>query len=174
MKFSQSIISPQDIVVLLRILSSEGQTWTQSQLAESLRLSQSEISKSLKRSQFSGLLDSTGKKVRRLALMDFLAYGIKYTFPQRPGPVLKGVPTAHAAPPLNKEIASEEPYVWPSVKGKVRGQSIIPLYPNLVEAALLDDTLYELLALVDAIRVGRSRERELAISMLKKRILHGA
>ena len=67
----------------------------------------------------------------------------------------------------------QESFVWPTGKGKSRGQSIVPLYPSVVEAVLKDEKLYELLALVDAIRVGRAREKEIAINELKSRILHG-
>ena len=46
----------------------------------------------------------------------------------------------------------------------------MPLYPSVPEAALKDEKLHELLALVDALRVGRAREKELAIRELKKRL----
>lgn len=105
--------------------------------------------------------------------MDFLQYGITYVFPQKPGPMVKGVPTAHSAAPLDKVIRSQEPYVWPSAKGKLRGEGIVPLYPSVVDAALRDPALHELLALVDALRVGRAREKEIAIEELKNRILDG-
>ena len=94
-------------------------------------------------------------------------------FPQQPGAVVRGIPTAHSAPPLNKIIQSTEHYVWPSAKGTLRGQSIVPLYPSVVEAVQKDKELHELLALVDAIRVGKARERELAINELQNRILYG-
>jgi hypothetical protein len=45
-----------------------------------------------------------------------------------------------------------------------------PLYPSAVDAARRDPVLYECLALVDAIRVGRARERALAVDLLRKRI----
>jgi hypothetical protein len=47
------------------------------------------------------------------------------------------------------------------------------LYPSVVDAVQNDEKLHELLALVDAIRVGRAREREIAIKELKQRILDG-
>ena len=135
-------------------------------------MSQSEISHSLVRSKFAGLLDDSGKKVMRLALMDFLQYALALVFPQKPGAVVRGIPTAHSAPPLNKEIDSEELYVWPSASGKVRGHGIAPLYPSVADAAMKDEKLYQLLALADALRVGRARERNLAVKELKERILH--
>ena len=102
--------------------------------------------------------------------MEFLQYGIKYVFPQQPGAIVRGVPTAHSAPPLNALIQSEEKYVWPSGKGIARGQSIVPLFSSVIDAVKIDPFFYELLALVDTLRVGRTREREIAIKELKKRI----
>lgn len=171
MKVQQQTLSPLDIVILLKIIALGHDPWLQSNLAESLHISQSEVSKSLMRSKYAGLLDASGKKVSRLALMELLQFGIRYVFPQQPGAIVRGIATAHAAPPLNVIIKSEEPYVWPSAKGNMRGQSILPLYPSVIDAVKKDDKLYELLALVDAIRVGRAREKEMAIKELKSRIL---
>jgi hypothetical protein len=173
MKAQQPTMSPLDVVVLLKIISLGDQSWNQKPLAESLFMSQSEISKSFARSRYAGLLDPSGKKVRKMALMEFLQYGIACVFPQQPGAVIRGIPTAHSAAPLNELIQSTEPYVWPSGKGALRGQSIIPLYPSVVDAVQKDPKLHELLALVDALRVGRSREKEMAITELKNRILNG-
>lgn len=169
----QYIMKPQDIVILLKIISLDSEDWQQKPLAESLNMSQSEISQSLSRSKYSGLINSESKKVSRMKLMEFLEYGIEIVFPQKPGAISRGIPTAHSAPPLNSLIKSDEIYVWPSAKGKSRGQSIEPLYPSILKTIEKDDKLYALLALVDAIRVGRSRERELAIKELKARILNG-
>jgi hypothetical protein len=173
MKAQQQIMSPLDIVVLLKITTYGDEPWYQKSLAEALYISQSEISKSLARSKYAGLLDPTGKIVMKLSLMDFLTFGIRYVFPQQPGPVVRGIPTAHSAPPLSAEIQSAEPYVWPYGKGTVRGHSILPLYPSVVKAVANDTKLYELLAMVDALRVGRAREKNLAISELNKRIVSG-
>jgi hypothetical protein len=173
MKAQQPTMSPLDVVVLLKIISLGDQPWTQMTLADTLFMSQSEISKSFARSKYAGLLDSSGKNVRRMALMEFLQYGISYVYPQQPGAMVRGVPTAHSVAPLSEVIQSSEPYVWPSGKGTLRGQSIIPLYPTVVDAVKIDSKLHELLALVDALRVGKAREKELAIAELKKRILNG-
>lgn len=172
MKTKQPIMSPLDIVVLLKIVTYANAPWKQEQLANDLYISQSEVSKSLARSKFAALLDASGKKVFKMALLEFLQYGIKYAFPQQPGALVRGIPTAHSAPPLNQTIVSEEHYVWPSGKGTIRGQAIIPLYPSVVDAVQKDDKLHELLALVDALRVGRAREKEIAIKELKIRILN--
>jgi len=173
MKAQQISLKPQDILILLKIVSTGKQTWNQKLMATALGMSQSEISESLSRSKYAGLLDATGKKVMRLSLMDFLQFGIRYAFPQQPGAVVRGIPTSHSASPLKEQIQSSEHYVWPYGKGTVRGQSIMPLYSSAIEAALNDEQLYQLLALVDALRVGRAREREIAIRQLKTTIVDG-
>jgi len=173
MELQKSNMKPQDIVLLLKLVSIETDTWNQKPISDSLGMSQSEISESVARSKYAGLLNFKGKSVMRLALMEFLQYGITYVFPQKPGAVVRGIPTAHSASPLHKIIKSDDQYVWPSGKGELRGQSIIPLYPTVVKAVKNDGKLHELLALVDALRVGRAREKEIAIEELKKRILDG-
>lgn len=171
MKTQKQIMRPQDIIVLLKIIAFSENSWSQLVLANELFMSQSEISQCLSRSKYAGLLQFDGKKVNKQSLMEFLQYGIKYVFPQQPGAIVRGVPTAHSAPPLDAIIQSEEKYVWPTGKGSARGQSITPLYPTVVDAVKLDSLLHELLALVDVLRVGRAREREISIQELKKRIV---
>lgn len=173
MKAQSTQMKPQDILLLLKIISVNQDNWNQKPIASALGMSQSEVSESVARSKYAGLLAPKGKKVMKLALLEFLQYGIRYVFPQKPGPVVRGVPTAHSTAPLNADIQSTEHYVWPYGKGTVRGQSIAPLYPSVPEAALKDERLHELLSLVDALRVGRAREREIALAELEKRILGG-
>jgi hypothetical protein len=52
----------------------------------------------------------------------------------------------------------------------VRGSALLPLYPNLPLTAEKDQTLYELLALFDALRIGQAREREIARTLLEERL----
>jgi hypothetical protein len=51
-----------------------------------------------------------------------------------------------------------------------RGHEFTPLYKTVPSAALKDKELYALLAIIDAIRDGRARERDLAIKELMKRL----
>jgi len=169
MKIVQPIMSPQDVVVLVKLSLSTSPV-SQVALARDLVLSQSEISKSMARSRYAGLLFGKENQVMRQGLMDFIQYGVRYAFPQQPGPVVRGVPTAHSAQPLAEFIQSDEPYVWPSAYGEVRGHGIAPLYPKVVDAVAKDPQLHEVLALIDAMRVGRARERNLAVEELEKRI----
>jgi hypothetical protein len=85
---------------------------------------------------------------------------------------MRGMPTARSAPPLNELLASDEDtrFVWPDPEGASRGQSIEPLYETVPATARKNPVLYELLALVDALRCGGARERKLAMTELTRRI----
>jgi hypothetical protein len=65
---------------------------------------------------------------------------------------------------------SDVPVVWPHPEGTMRGESLEPLYPTAVDAAIERPRLHECLALVDALRVGRAREREMGARMLRARL----
>jgi hypothetical protein len=85
----------------------------------------------------------------------------------------RGIPTAHAAPPLSEKISPDDlPPVWPDPEGKVKGYAIEPLFASVPAVVKTDSGLYELLALVDALRIGRARERRLAEQELKLRLNH--
>lgn len=160
---------PQDIAILLKIALT-GTNWVSRNLAYSLAISQSEFSESLNRSVMAGLLAEDKKRVMKDALLEFIEHGLKYVYPQKPGATVRGLYTAHSAPPINAFIHSSEPYVWPWAYGEHRGQSIEPLYKNAPLACKNDPQLYELLALVDVLRVGKIREQQIAINQLQKKL----
>ena len=162
---------PHDIVVLLKIAAKGDQSWYMKDLSHELGISASEISESINRSAIAGLISVDKKRLMKQAVLDFLEHGLRYVYPQRPGAMLRGIKTAHSAPPLSHHIQSDEAYIWPYANGKVRGQAIEPLHPMVPEASLKDPKLYELLALCDALRVGRAREKKIAIEELRDRIL---
>jgi hypothetical protein len=161
---------PQDVAVLLKVASLGKGSWLARDVAAALHLSPAEVSNSLKRSALAGLLASDKRTVSKGALLDFLQHGLPYVFPVRPGGMVRGIPTAHSASPLRARFTSEEVFVWPSAKGSERGQEIAPLYNGAVAAAMEDAQLHELLALTDALRVGRARERTEAVKELAKRL----
>lgn len=161
---------PQDVVVLLKILARDDGAWFAKDLAIELGISNAEVSDSLNRSVIAGLIAPDKRTVMKGVLLDFLTHGLPRVFPQLPGPLQRGMPTAHAAPVLAEHIASDTPYVWPHPTGKVRGQSIVPLHRNVPAACERDPVLYDLLALADALRAGRVRERALALDLLKQRL----
>jgi len=161
---------PHDVVILLKIAAKRDHSWYMKDLAYELDISASEVSESINRSVIAGLIAPDKKRLMILALLDFLEHGLKYVYPQKPGALVRGLPTAHSAPPLNHDIVSEEPYVWPYADGKVRGQAIEPLHPNVPKACLKDSKFYKLMALCDGLRVGKVREKNIAIQELKNRL----
>jgi hypothetical protein len=167
-------MKPQDLLVTLKLWVGREQDWTYPLLAKSLGMSVSEAHGAVKRAVRAGLLppDGLGVKPGAGALREFLIHGAKYAFPAIRGEMARGIPTAHAASPLKDLIAesSEPPPVWPHPKGSIRGASLEPLFPSAPGAALRDSALYEVLALFDALRTGRARERQMAARLLEERL----
>jgi hypothetical protein len=108
----------------------------------------------------------------RRNLLEFLVHGIRFVFVPERGALTRGMPTGYAAPPLAEEFVQldEPPPVWPTPDGPVPGQAFSPLFSQAPGAAAKDAELYEWLALVDAIRGGRARERALATKELEVRL----
>jgi len=170
----QVTLKPQDVVVLLKLVGLGDDPRTFSELANDLVMSASEVHASVGRAMSARLVQITSDKwqVSKSALQEFLIHGAKYAFPATFGAATRGVPTAHAAPPLEKLIVqtSELPPVWPDPSGSRRGMALYPLYPTVPQAARSDPALYESLALFDALRSGAARERQLATEMLIERL----
>ncbi len=168
------MLRPLDIVVLLKLSLSKGDRPPYLKMANDLHLYPSEVYASIKRARASHFVQGPELKDRlnHSALLEFLLHGVRYSFPAERGALTRGVPTRYAASPLKQfiEPGNEPPPVWPYENGSVRGYSYAPLHKNVPEAALADQQLYELLALVDALRDGKARERELAVKELRKRL----
>jgi hypothetical protein len=132
----------------------------------------------------SGCADNPAQ-VHSRNLAEFAVHGAKYAFAADELPVSVGVPTSHSAPAFAGVFApGSDDWVWPHPNGSVRGQGLAPLHPSVPFAAVQDAKLYEMLALFDALRVGRARERGMAIKRLplliypdgpkpKERPMHG-
>ena len=166
------MLKPQDIVALLKVHGWRSPDWTYGTLAESLGMSASEVHAALNRCDAAGLYDAEGRRVIRQALLEFLVYGLRYVFYTQPGPLSRGLPTAHSAEPLRSLLVADQAdaFVWPDPTGEVRGQAIAPLYRCVPFAASNDPQLYALLSLIDGIRVGRVREQRLAAQELSTRL----
>ncbi|MCC6163666.1 MAG: hypothetical protein IT182_09990 [Acidobacteria bacterium] len=163
---------PQDVVVLAKLVCYGGERPPIAQVAGDLALSPSQVHASLKRLERSRLVDvQTGRPLLK-AVEEFLIHGVKYAFPVQRGEATRGMPTAHAAPPLSDQIADsgDLPPVWPDAVGDVRGVTLEPLHKSAPKAARRDPVLHELLALIDALRDGRVRERQLAEKELSARL----
>lgn len=165
------MLKPQDVVVLLK-LAVAGEEWSYPSLASALGMSASEVHSAIRRARESGLMSRSAKRPNKQALAEFLIHGLRYVFPAERGGITRGLPTAHGAPPLKSRLsAGADPVpVWPDPEGDVRGEELRPLYKSAPGAARRDPKLYELLALVDAVRGGRARERMIAIEELRTRL----
>jgi hypothetical protein len=170
----QPSLKPQDVVVLAKLLSYEGGRPSMAQVGVDLALSASEVHAALRRLAASRLISNDLNEGRPLleSVEEFLVHGLKYVFPPKRGEVTRGMLTSYAAPPLNAEInsGSDLPPVWPSPDGEHRGVSLEPLYKTVPIAARRDPILYEILALLDALRDGRAREKRLAEKRLISRL----
>jgi hypothetical protein len=188
-------LKPQDVLVLLKICSlasaeASGSRPPMAWLGMELGLSSSEVHAAFRRLRASGLLQaetmtrpgapasprSRGKvdwiRPNISGVEEFLVHGLKYAFPPKRGELTRGIPTSYAAAPLKAHIAKgqEPPPVWPYSDGKVRGFAFEPLYRTVPFAASRDRALYELLAIADALRDGRARERTIAEKELRERL----
>ncbi|MCX6198459.1 MAG: hypothetical protein NTY88_04440 [Bacteroidetes bacterium] len=163
-------LKSQDIVVILQVLIT-GKGWKYEQLEKDLGHSKSALHRSLARCAHAHLMNENQTMVFTAALTEFLVHGIQYAFPAHPGKIVRGVATAHSAPPLNKTIVSEKDvYVWPYPKGDKRGQAIEPLHKLMPEITQRHKELYEMLTLIDAIRVGKAREKNIGAELLEEKI----
>ncbi len=160
------------VVAVKLALTARGRKPTYPELAAALELSLSEVHGAVGRATAAGLV-SNNRKANRAVLFNFLVQGVSSAFLPKRGPLTRGMPTAHGAPPLDRLVGStaEPPPVWPDPDGTVRGESFEPLYPSVPRAAKKDPKLYEALCLIDAIRAGRSRDRALAEEHLRKLML---
>lgn len=164
-------LKPQDILFLLKLVSVGKEPWSFNKIAVDLGMSSSEIHAASKRALAARLAIKENNNIypNIRNLEEFLLHGLQYAFIPERGPLNRGMPTTYAAAPLDAHFVgvNEPPPVWPDPEGEVRGESFSPLYKSAPFAAKNDPKLYELLALVDAIRGGRAREREIAKRELK-------
>lgn len=167
-------LKPQDILILLKMVALGPEPWSYSQLALDLGMSASEVHAGVKRAVQVGLMQARAGwgSPEPAALAEFLVHGVRYAFAPDLGGVVQGVPTAFWAPPLKERLnlSDEPPCVWPEEEGPVRGVAFSPLYRSVPIAARRDHRLYELLVLVDALRVPHAH-RAIAVEALHERML---
>ena len=167
------LLKPQDIFIMLKLVVRNGSEWSYPVLAHELSMSASEVHAGVQRAVAAKLMDMHRKVPVKSNLLEFLIHGVKYAYPPEHGGLTRGMPTGYAAPPLKELIvqSDEPPPVWPDPEGQMRGYEFSPLYKSVPRACKVDPKLYELLALVDAIRDGRARERKISINEIQSRFL---
>jgi hypothetical protein len=154
------------VVVALKLCAYPDARPAMSIIENDLSLSPSKVHGAIARLRASRLLHGPNLKDRPniSALEEFLKHGLMYAFPAKHGEVTRGIPTSYAAEPLKSEVSmsNDLPPVWPWPEGNSRGIGLKPLYKSVPKGALRDPNPYQILALVDAIRDGRARERKIA------------
>jgi len=169
-------LKPQDLLVLLKAAAHPPQRWTYASLGTALAMSASEVHASVKRAVASGLAVAPARgewSPVRPSLLEFVLHGARYIWPATPGPVKRGVPTAFGAEPLASKLtaAPGEAPVWAHTGGSAKGPTLSPIYRTAPQAALTDPALHRLLALLDALRTGRARERALAAQLMEAELM---
>jgi hypothetical protein len=139
-------------------------------LADSTAISAGECHNAVGRLRLAQLILADERRPSLDALHEFLLHGAAYAFPPILGALLPGVPTAHASTAFSGIVESADIHVWPHAEGSARGQSLVPLYPGATALPALNRPLYELLTIVDALRVGTTRVRTVAGELLRVRL----
>ena len=164
----------RDIAVLLAVARA-GDGWTMRSIGELLQLSPSAIHRALERLSDASIYDKSRKRINLAHTEAFFSSAVRYLVATQLGGPTRGVPTAWGAEPLSSQLTSgNEIPVWADARGTVRGPAVEPLIgsaPSLVESA---PTIYEDLALIDAIRIGDARAQKLATKLLLERINEAA
>ena len=167
-------LKPQDLAVALKLVLLCGTRLPYRELGLQMQLSQFEAHAATRRLLAARLVAEVEGVIRPVSavLTPFILYGAPYAFPPVRGEMTIGFPTAYGVSPLKEKVlfSDENPPVWPHPEGTHRGITLQPLYENLPLAARNDKALYELLALLDALRIGQARERELAAGLLQERL----
>lgn len=167
-------MKPQEIFIALKLLAFGRKPWSYEEIAQSLYISPSNLHRSVRALAFSGLFIPEYKCLNNSSLEEFLLHGVKYVFPVKTGGIVRGMLAAHSAPAFADSFKPnpQDTYVWPDANSENKGFSIEPLYKTAPAASLLDLKLYELLACADVLRIGRAREKNIAIEILDKTFLN--
>lgn len=163
------MLSPSDIYVLAGTLVEPDLEPTLRELARGLHIDHTLVHRALKRAEEAGLYRSTAKQVNRANFEELMAHAARFIAPAALGELTRGTPAAWAAKPISARIrlqGDEPPPVWPNVNGAVRGQALRPLHPAAVSASQENPALADLLAIIDSLRAGDTRVRQVAAEEL--------
>lgn len=147
------MLKGQDVVVLLKLLGPT-EALPVRKLADDIGFDVAGTHRALRRLDEAGLYSAKRRRVNRALAEEFLIHAVKFIYPARLGPEVRGIPTSWGAEPLKRHLADSEGLipVWPFARGDMRGLSLEPIHPIVPEAALADPALWKRLTLVDALR----------------------
>lgn len=164
------MVKGSDIYVLSGLLAHDGD-WSYRSLAGRLGVPHPVVQRALERAKGADLYSADRREVHLPHFEEFALHALRFVAPARLGALTPGVPAAWAAGPMASAIGSsgdEPPPVWPYARGRVRGQAVEPLHPAAPGAAEDWPELGEVLALLDSLRVGDARVRQVAGDLLSK------
>lgn len=168
------ILKPQDLVVALKVAVNEERDYLLATLGEELKMVLSAVHGAVSRCEQARLLSraSGGIRATKPALLEFAIHGARYAFPAMQGQLSRGTSTSLAGPSLREHFdqAAAMPPVWPDPLGDAYGPALVPLHHTVPDACRIDPKLLDVLTLVDAVRAGAAREREMAIALLQERL----
>lgn len=164
------IMNGKDILVLLKILC-VGTRMPYQDLAKELGMSVGAVHQAVRRGVSSGLLTADHGTIPH-AMEEWLLYGVRYFIPLVRGGRGRGMPTGLSAAPFTEWFPehAEDVWVWPDPEGTLRGDLIQPIFSSVPFAARQDPELHAWLAVLDVLRGGRARERNLATQWVKERL----
>ncbi|MBS1885826.1 MAG: hypothetical protein JSU06_01430 [Actinobacteria bacterium] len=166
------MVKAADIYVLAGLLEQDEQ-WSYRSLAHRLRVAHPVVQRALERAKAAELYSPDRRGPHLPHFEEFAVHALRFIAPAQLGALVPGVPAAWAAEPMAGAIRSsgdEPPPVWPYAQGRVRGQAIEPLHPAAPEAVESWSGLGELLALLDSLRLGDARVRNVAGDLLAERL----
>lgn len=166
------MVKDSDVYVLGGLLARDG-AWSYRSLAERLRVPHAVVQRALSRAEDAGLYSVPRRRVHLPHFEEFAVHALRFLAPARLGALTRGVPAAWAAVPMNEAISSsgeEPPPIWPYAHGHVRGQAVEPLHRAAPEAVGEWSDLGEILTLLDSLRVGDARVRNVAEDLLSTRL----
>ena len=160
-----------DIIVVLDLVRRRSADWTVRSVAVDLGLPPAAVQRAVSRLASTPVLDARTRRVNRTEVEHLLIDAARFMFPARLGSETRGVPTAWGSRPLADQLApGDGSPVWPSATGQVRGFALEPLHEAAIGLSETRPELYELLTLVDALRVGDTRIRSVAAGLLRTRL----
>jgi hypothetical protein len=164
----QPTLRPSDLVVACQLALTPAAQFID--LSKSTGLSAGECHNAVRRLRLARLLLADERRPSADILQQFLVQGAPFAFPPVLGASTVGIPTAHSSPAFRALVESTDGFVWPHADGSARGQSLVPLFPAAPSLPGRNQPLYELLTIIDALRVGTTRIRKLAAELLAERL----
>jgi len=177
------MLRAQDVIVAIQLRTyglapEDGIAWTFAELARHTGLSASQGHGAVGRLKAASIAHAGTAAPLRIsaeALGRLLQHAVPlWLYPEAadtPG-AARGIPTAWSAPPLVEIMRGERKVVWPHPEGTGLGESLKPLHhciltgPGVPGHARYNERLHQVLALVDALRLGRARDRREAMGIL--------